>query len=104
MAESLLDSYWQPAENDRMCLAIPGRVIEISGDVPLLRQAVVDFGGVRKSVNLAFVPEAAIDDFVLVHVGFAIARIDEAEARRVFIYLKEIEELSELDEPGRDAR
>jgi hydrogenase expression/formation protein HypC len=67
-----------------MCLAIPGRVLTITGDDPLTRTARVDFGGVVKEINLAFTPEARLGDYVLVHVGFAIALIDEAEANRVF--------------------
>lgn len=76
-----------------MCLAIPGRVLSISGDDPLMRVGQVDFGGIVKEINLAFVPEAAIGDYVLVHVGFAISVINEAEATRVFDYLREIGEL-----------
>lgn len=76
-----------------MCLAIPGRVLSISGDDPLMRVGQVDFGGIVKEINLAFVPEAAIGNYVLVHVGFAISVINEAEATRVFDYLREIGEL-----------
>ena len=67
-----------------MCLAIPGKVLGIAGDDPLTRTARVDFGGVVKEINLAFTPEARLGDYVLVHVGFAIALIDEEEANRVF--------------------
>jgi hydrogenase expression/formation protein HypC len=74
-----------------MCLAVPGQIIEISGDEPETRVGRVRFGGILKDVNLAFVPEARHGDYVLVHVGFAITRIDEAEAARVFAYLKEID-------------
>lgn len=77
-----------------MCLAVPGRVLSLSGDDPITRTARVDFGGVVKEVNLAFAPEAAIGRYVLVHVGFAIAVIDEAEAIRVFEALREIGELA----------
>jgi len=72
-----------------MCLAVPGKVVEIvdAGDIAF-RRAKVDFGGVRKEVNLAYTPEAEIGKYVLVHVGFAISVIDEAEAQRVFEYLK----------------
>ena len=74
-----------------MCLGIPGRVLSISeGD---LRLAKVEFGGVVKEVCLAYVPEAGVGDYVIVHVGFAISRVDAAEAARVFSYLDEIEEL-----------
>lgn len=84
-----------------MCLAIPGRVVEIidPGDIAF-RRAKVDFGGIRKDVNLAYTPEAEIGHYVLVHVGFAISVIDEAEAQRVFQYLEEMgglkEELGEI--------
>lgn len=76
-----------------MCLAIPGRILSLSGD-DVLRVGRVDFGGLVKAINLAYVPEAKVGDHVLVHVGFAITVIDEAEAARVFEHLREIEELS----------
>jgi len=78
-----------------MCLAVPGRVIEIEGEDPAFRRASVDFCGVRKTVSLSFTPEAQLGDFVLVHVGFAISRIDEEEARRTFEYLRHIGALAE---------
>jgi len=84
-----------------MCLAVPGRVVEIidGGDVAF-RVGKVDFGGIRKEINLAYVPEAEIGKYVLVHVGFAISVIDEDEAKRVFKYLEELgalkEELGEI--------
>ena len=84
-----------------MCLAVPGRVVEIidSGDIAF-RRAKVDFGGIRKDINLAYTPEAEVGKYVLVHVGFAISVIDEAEAQRVFQYLEEMgglqEELGEI--------
>lgn len=81
-----------------MCLAIPGRILSTSGDDPLMRTARVDFGGVLKDINLAYTPEAEIGDHVLVHVGFAITVLDEAEAERVFEHLREIGELDELEE------
>lgn len=80
-----------------MCLAVPGKIISVSGE-DLVRQARVDFGGVLKEVNLAYVPEAKIGDYVLVHVGFAISVVDEEEAGKVFGYLKEMGELGELGE------
>ena len=81
-----------------MCLAIPGRVLSLSEGDPLARTGQVDFGGVVKTINLAFAPEAAIGSYVIVHVGFAIAMIDEAEARRVFDHLREIGERLEAEE------
>ena len=83
-----------------MCLAIPGKVISISGEDPLPRSGKVDFGGVLKEVSLAYVPEVKVGDYVIVHVGFALSRVDEAEANQVFEYLREMEELSELQESG----
>jgi hydrogenase expression/formation protein HypC len=76
-----------------MCLAIPGRILSLSGDDPLTRTARVDFGGVVKEINLAFTPEAGLGDYVLVHVGFAITVIDEAEAAKVFEHLERIGEI-----------
>lgn len=79
-----------------MCLAIPGKVLSITGDEPLQRAGRVEFGAIVKEVNLAFVPEAQVGDYVVVHVGVAISRVDESEARRVFEYLREMDELAEL--------
>jgi len=79
-----------------MCLAIPGKVLEITQNETMMRLARVSFGGIVKEVNLSFVPEAAVGDYVLAHVGFAINKIDEQEANRVFDYLEEIGELDEL--------
>ncbi|HEV2467559.1 MAG TPA: HypC/HybG/HupF family hydrogenase formation chaperone [Candidatus Sulfotelmatobacter sp.] len=84
-----------------MCLAVPGKVVEIidAGDIAF-RRAKVDFGGIRKEINLAYTPEAEVGKYVLVHVGFAISVIDEDEAQRVFEYLKQMggleEELGEV--------
>jgi hydrogenase expression/formation protein HypC len=82
-----------------MCLAIPGKVISIAGDDPVFRLGKVDFGGVIKEVNLCYVPEVKLGDYVIIHVGFALNIIDEEEAQKVFEYLREMEELgSELGE------
>ncbi len=80
-----------------MCLAIPGRILSIDSADPLFRSGRVSFGGIVKEVNLAYVPEAGIDDYVIVHVGFAISKVDEHEATRVFDYLREMDELAELE-------
>jgi hydrogenase expression/formation protein HypC len=72
-----------------MCLGIPGKVIEIS-DEGELRMARVDFGGVRKEACLAYVPEVQVGDYVIVHVGFAISRVDEAEALKTLEILDEM--------------
>lgn len=66
-----------------MCLAIPGRIVSIDDSAPLTRSGQVDFGGLCKQVNLAFVPDARVNDYVIVHVGLAISRLDQAEAERV---------------------
>ena len=81
-----------------MCLAIPGQIIEVSGDDPMQRTGRVKFGGIVKEVSLAYTPEATVDDYVLVHVGFALSIVDEDEAKKVFEYLGEMQELDELEE------
>jgi hydrogenase expression/formation protein HypC len=81
-----------------MCLAVPGKILSIEGDDPVLRCGRVDFSGIVKRINLAYVPEAKIGDYVLVHVGFAISMMDEEEARQTFEYLQKIGELAELEE------
>ena len=81
-----------------MCLAVPGRILSISGDDALTRVGRVDFGGVIKEVNLIYVPDAEPDQYVLVHVGFAIALIDEAEAARVFELLRQLEEPAQAED------
>jgi hydrogenase expression/formation protein HypC len=84
-----------------MCLAIPGRVISIEpGTTPEFRTGIVDFGGVRKEVSLAFTPEASAGDYVLVHVGFALSVIDEKEAGKIFDDLARMGELAELEDSG----
>ena len=80
-----------------MCLAIPGKVLSISGDDPLTRMGRIDFSGVVKSASLAYVPEVVVGDYVIVHVGFALSKVDEDEAQKVFQYLKKIGELGELE-------
>ena len=80
-----------------MCLAIPGLVLSISGDDQMKRLGQVKFGGITKEVNLAYVPEVKIGEYVIVHVGFAISTLNEAEANRVFEYLREMDELQELE-------
>jgi hydrogenase expression/formation protein HypC len=74
-----------------MCLGIPGKVAEtyLQNDLPMAK---VEFGGIRKEVCLAYVPEAVVGDYVIVHVGFALSRVDEKEAEEVFAYLKQMGE------------
>ena len=80
-----------------MCLGIPGRVVELKDDEGL-RTGVVDFGGVRRDVCLAYVAaEVGLGDYVIVHVGFAISKVDEDEARRTFEALREMSQLDELE-------
>ena len=83
-----------------MCLAVPGRLLSVTGKAPLMRAGRVDFGGVVKEVSLDFVPEAQIGDYVLVHVGFALTVIDENEALQVFEALREMEELLDSEMGG----
>ncbi|QQS46883.1 MAG: HypC/HybG/HupF family hydrogenase formation chaperone [Acidobacteriota bacterium] len=80
-----------------MCLAVPGKIISIEGVDPILRRGRVDFGGIVKQINLSYVPEARIGDYVIVHVGFAISIVDEDEANRTFEYLRQIDGLSEIE-------
>ena len=84
-----------------MCLAIPGKILEIDTTLDdLFRTAKVSFGGIQKTINLCMVPEAQIGDYVLVHVGVAISKINEDEALKVFDYLKAMGEVEELEEKG----
>lgn len=82
-----------------MCLAVPGKLVEIAGDDPAWRTGKVDFGGIRKEVSLACVPEAGLGDYLLVHVGVAIGTVDEDEAGKIFEYLRQMNELDELEAP-----
>ncbi len=81
-----------------MCLAVPGKIISIQESEDLIhRTGRVNFGGIVKEANLAYVPEAKVGDYVIVHVGFAISKVDEKEAEKVFEYLREMDELKELE-------
>jgi hydrogenase expression/formation protein HypC len=80
-----------------MCLAVPGKLISVEEGPSLTRSGKVDFGGILKEVSLAYVPEAKLGDYVLVHVGFALSIVDETEANQVFEYLKKMDELAELE-------
>ncbi len=82
-----------------MCLAIPGKILEIlKENDPLERTGKVSFGGILKEVNLAYTPEAKVGDYVIVHVGFAISVVDEEEAQKVFEYLEQMEESGVLSD------
>lgn len=83
-----------------MCLAVPGKIISIDATDPVMRTGKVNFGGIVKEINLAYVPEAEVGNYVIVHVGFAISIVDEEEANRVFEYLREMDELAELEDEG----
>ncbi len=82
-----------------MCLGVPGKIIEIKENPPGLIMGKVNFSGINKEVCLSYVPEAKVGDYVVVHVGFAISVIDEQEAMEVFDYLKQMDELAELNIP-----
>ncbi|NJD09122.1 MAG: HypC/HybG/HupF family hydrogenase formation chaperone [Gemmatimonadetes bacterium] len=82
-----------------MCLGVPGQIVSITESVEGLRMGRVSFAGLIKEVCLAYLPEAGVGDYVIVHVGFAISRVAEAEAREVFAYLDRMGELAELTLP-----
>jgi len=82
-----------------MCLGVPGKVIEVNENPTGMTMGRVSFGGIVKEVCLAYTPEAQVGDYVVVHVGFAISQIDEAEAHKVFEFLQEMGDLEELDVP-----
>jgi hydrogenase expression/formation protein HypC len=92
-----------------MCLAIPGKVMD-TFEQRGLRMAKVQFGGIVREACLEYVPETQIGEYVLVHVGFAISRVNEAEAERTYQALMDLDQLTELespvvgDEPGGDRR
>ena len=76
-----------------MCLAIPGEIRSISGDSALMRTGIIRFGAIEKEASLAFVPEAVVGDYVLIHAGVAISIIRPQEAKRIFDYLDQIGEV-----------
>lgn len=82
-----------------MCLAVPGKIqsIELQHD-GLVRMAKISFGGIIKEASLEMLPDAQIGDYVLVHVGVAISKVDEEEAQKTFEYLREIGELGDLED------
>lgn len=82
-----------------MCLAVPGRVVAWIDRQPHFASAAVEFGGVRRQVNMAFVPEAELGDYVLVHAGIAISRLDADEAAKVFEVLHEVARAGQEDPP-----
>lgn len=78
-----------------MCLGIPGRIISIEDNLLGIRMGKVSFGGIVKEVCLAYTPEAQVGDYVIVHVGFAISRLDEEEAQQTLEALTELDRLAE---------
>lgn len=83
-----------------MCLGVPGKVVQIEKDEVLnVYRGKVEFGGIMKDVNLSYTPEVQVGDYVVVHVGFSISRLNEKEAQEVFAYLNQLGELKELDLP-----
>lgn len=82
-----------------MCLAIPGKVVEINNNNGM-KMARVAFGGVTRDACIEYVPETCVGDYVLVHVGFALSRVNEEEARRTYEALAELGQLDELDLPA----
>jgi hydrogenase expression/formation protein HypC len=85
-----------------MCLGVPGKVLEIEPNALGMTMGKVSFGGIAKEVCLAYVPEAQIGDYVIVHAGFAISRLDEAEAMEVFELLNQMEELAVAENSRQD--
>ena len=86
-----------------MCLAIPGKVLEIQQDAAGVRMARTNFGGIVKQVCLEYTPEVQCGDYVLVHVGFALSKVNEAEAERTYSALQAMNQLGELDVPQLDS-
>mgnify|MGYP000875046545 CR=1 FL=1 len=81
-----------------MCLAIPGKIISITRQLDeTFRYGKVSFGGIMKEINLSMVPDADIGEYVLVHVGVAIGKVDEEEALTTFEYLKKMGEVDEIN-------
>jgi hydrogenase expression/formation protein HypC len=82
-----------------MCLGVPGKILSIEQRADGLPMGRVSFGGVVKEVCLAYTPEAQVNDYVVVHVGFAISRVDESEAQEIFCFLEQMQELDEINTP-----
>jgi hydrogenase expression/formation protein HypC len=83
-----------------MCLGVPGKILAIRTDVAGMPMGKIDFGGVAKEACLAYVPEAVVGDYVIVHAGFALSRLDEEEAREVFALLGELADAAAAEETG----
>ncbi len=76
-----------------MCLAVPGQIISLQGDTPLSKTGKVNFSGVIRDVNLSYLPDAQAGDYVIVHVGFALSKVDREEAEKTIADIAEIEKL-----------
>jgi hydrogenase expression/formation protein HypC len=87
-----------------MCLAIPGKVLEIQRDAQGVRMGKTNFGGVVKQVCLEYTPDVECGDYVLVHVGFALSKVDEEEADRTYKALEAMKQLGELETPEFDPK
>jgi hydrogenase expression/formation protein HypC len=85
-----------------MCLAIPGKLIEIGEDAHGVRMGKANFGGIVKQVCLEYTPEVQMGDYVLVHVGFALSKVDEEQAAQTYKALEQLQQLGELDIPDAD--
>lgn len=83
-----------------MCLAVPGKIVSITQINEFERMGKVNFAGIEKDINLSYVPEAKVEDYVIVHVGFALSVVDEEEAMKVFENLKEMDDIDELYSGG----
>lgn len=81
-----------------MCLAIPGKIVEILDEDSFLKEARVQFGGITKKISLAYTPEAQVGEYIIAHVGFAISKIEEEEANKTIDYLEQLRETKELTE------
>jgi len=84
-----------------MCLAIPGKIVELH-EGNGVRMSKVDFGGITREACLEYIPDARLGDYVMVHVGFAISKVDEEEAARTYQYLLEMDQLAEVVSPEID--
>jgi hydrogenase expression/formation protein HypC len=84
-----------------MCLAIPGKIIEFHENQGV-RMSKVDFGGITREACLEYIPDAKLGDYVMVHVGFAISKVDEEEAARTYQYLAELGQLTDINSPDID--
>ena len=80
-----------------MCLGVPGKVLSLETNEQGMLMGKVSFSGIAREVCMAYVPDVQVDEYVVVHVGFAISKVDEEEAAQVFAYLKEMDELDELE-------